>query len=123
MVAQPGDWVIKGIDGEFYPCKSEIFDATYEPVSEYTTKGERVMNGKARTVIEFSLVIALTVLLLSLAACFTGCSNSNARYKQPKPRPGMHALDHIWMDEDKAIQRSEHNATHPPKNLYDRLTR
>ncbi len=31
MVAQPGDWVIKGVKGEFYPCKPEIFEATYEP--------------------------------------------------------------------------------------------
>jgi hypothetical protein len=32
MVASPGDWVIKGVQGEFYPCKPDIFDATYEPV-------------------------------------------------------------------------------------------
>lgn len=31
MEAQPGDWVIRGIKGEFYPCKPDIFDATYEP--------------------------------------------------------------------------------------------
>ena len=29
--ADPGDWIIKGIKGEFYPCKPDIFDATYEP--------------------------------------------------------------------------------------------
>jgi hypothetical protein len=29
--AQPGDWIIKGVQDEFYPCKSAIFDATYEP--------------------------------------------------------------------------------------------
>ena len=34
MKASPGDWIIKGISGEFYPCKPDIFDATYEPVSE-----------------------------------------------------------------------------------------
>ena len=28
--ADPGDWIIKGWDGEFYPCKPEIFEATYE---------------------------------------------------------------------------------------------
>ena len=27
-----GDWIIKGIKGEFYPCKLDIFEATYEPV-------------------------------------------------------------------------------------------
>lgn len=32
MLAAPGDWIIKGIKGEFYPCKPDIFEATYEPV-------------------------------------------------------------------------------------------
>lgn len=27
-----GDWIIKGIKGEFYPCKKDIFEATYEQV-------------------------------------------------------------------------------------------
>lgn len=34
MSASPGDWIIKGVAGEFYPCKPEIFAATYEPVEE-----------------------------------------------------------------------------------------
>ena len=32
MQVKIGDWVIKGVAGEFYPCKSDIFDATYESV-------------------------------------------------------------------------------------------
>ena len=28
--ADPGDWIIRGIAGEFYPCKPDIFEATYE---------------------------------------------------------------------------------------------
>jgi hypothetical protein len=28
--ASPGDWIIKGVRGEFYPCKPDIFEATYE---------------------------------------------------------------------------------------------
>lgn len=32
MRADLGDWIIKGVKGEFYPCKPEIFDATYEVV-------------------------------------------------------------------------------------------
>lgn len=32
MRADVGDWIIKGVKGEFYPCKSDIFEATYEPV-------------------------------------------------------------------------------------------
>lgn len=30
MCADIGDWIIKGIKGEFYPCKPDIFYATYE---------------------------------------------------------------------------------------------
>ncbi|KHQ51108.1 hypothetical protein [Mameliella alba] len=32
MKALPGDWIIKGVKGEFYPCKNDIFERTYEPV-------------------------------------------------------------------------------------------
>ncbi len=31
MLAQPGDWIIRGVKGELYPCKPDIFAATYEP--------------------------------------------------------------------------------------------
>lgn len=34
MSATPGDWIIRGVKGECYPCKPEIFEATYEPVQE-----------------------------------------------------------------------------------------
>ena len=29
-----GDWIIKGVNGEFYPCKPDIFLKTYEPVEK-----------------------------------------------------------------------------------------
>jgi len=31
-----GDWIIRGVNGEFYPCKPNIFDATYEKVEHET---------------------------------------------------------------------------------------
>ena len=34
MKAMPGDYIIKGIQGEVYPCKPDIFEATYEVVNE-----------------------------------------------------------------------------------------
>ena len=34
MEASSGDWVIKGVKGEVYPCKPDIFEATYEAVNE-----------------------------------------------------------------------------------------
>jgi hypothetical protein len=30
MIANRGDWIIRGVKGELYPCKPDIFDATYE---------------------------------------------------------------------------------------------
>ena len=30
----PRDWIIRGVAGEYYPCKPDIFEATYEPVEE-----------------------------------------------------------------------------------------
>lgn len=32
MSAKPGDWIIRDVQGEFYPCKPDIFAATYDPV-------------------------------------------------------------------------------------------
>ncbi len=32
MGVTKSDWIIKGVKGEFYPCKSDIFEATYEEV-------------------------------------------------------------------------------------------
>jgi hypothetical protein len=31
MRADPDDWIIRGVKGEIYPCKPDIFAATYEP--------------------------------------------------------------------------------------------
>ena len=32
MKASPGDYIIRGVQGEFYPCKPDIFEATYESI-------------------------------------------------------------------------------------------
>ena len=34
MMAQPGDFIITGVKGERYPCKPDIFHATYDPVDD-----------------------------------------------------------------------------------------
>jgi hypothetical protein len=33
LTAQLGDWIIKGVKSEFYPCKPDIFAETYEPAN------------------------------------------------------------------------------------------
>jgi hypothetical protein len=32
MTAKPGDWIIRGVEGEIYPCRASVFEKTYEPV-------------------------------------------------------------------------------------------
>lgn len=34
MQAESGDWIIKGLKGEYYPCKDDIFRQSYEPVDK-----------------------------------------------------------------------------------------
>lgn len=34
MKADLNDWIIKGVKGEFYPCKPDIFEKTYEPADQ-----------------------------------------------------------------------------------------
>lgn len=34
MTISKGDYVVNGVDGDFYPCKPDIFEKTYEPVKE-----------------------------------------------------------------------------------------
>lgn len=34
MIARAGDYIIKGVNGEIYPCKADIFEKTYEIVDE-----------------------------------------------------------------------------------------
>lgn len=46
MRANPGDWIIKGVEGEFYPCRGDIFEQTYEKV-ETAPDGSTVYEEKA----------------------------------------------------------------------------
>ena len=41
MTAGPKDWIIRGVKGEFYPCKPDIFEATYEPMDAEPAGGPR----------------------------------------------------------------------------------
>jgi hypothetical protein len=39
MTATPGDWIIRGVKGELYPCKPDVFEATYEAVPNPSSGG------------------------------------------------------------------------------------
>lgn len=50
MRAEPGDWVIRGVKGELYPCKPDIFEATYEaataPSQDVTERAAAVLQAR-----------------------------------------------------------------------------
>lgn len=45
MTAVKGDWIIKGVKGEFYPCKPDVFALTYEPHDPLPAEQPRVEGG------------------------------------------------------------------------------
>jgi hypothetical protein len=40
LTVAPGDWIIRGVKGELYPCKPDIFAATYEPADPPPAAGK-----------------------------------------------------------------------------------
>lgn len=40
MMAKVNDWVIRGVKGEFYPCKNDIFEESYDRIGSYYKSGE-----------------------------------------------------------------------------------
>jgi hypothetical protein len=40
-LAKHGDWIIKGVKGEFYPCKPDIFTATYDEAVSFDERLQR----------------------------------------------------------------------------------
>jgi len=47
-VASPGDYIIRGVAGEFYPCKPDIFAATYKPVESPVAPPQAVLSPEDR---------------------------------------------------------------------------
>jgi len=43
MTAKPGNYIIKGVAGEFYPCKPDIFEATYISEEEYQKEKAKII--------------------------------------------------------------------------------
>ena len=54
FVVTPGDWIITGIKGERYPCKNDIFQATYELVEEASKRCKRTAKRRRKKIIEKS---------------------------------------------------------------------
>lgn len=67
MSASVGDWVIRGIKGEFYPCKPDIFAETYESAE--------VQPAMARVALPLGCVVHINGIPLRLAADSIGCTH------------------------------------------------
>lgn len=58
-----GDWIIRGVNGELYQCKPDIFEATYEPVVETGMSYTRHLAA--------NLKVAVRCLVLAIFSCPT----------------------------------------------------
>lgn len=52
----PGDMVIKGVKGEFYPCKPDIFKMTYEPVDDWEYPNDCIYCGCPESELDYDIV-------------------------------------------------------------------
>ena len=71
MIGHEGDWLITGVKGEQYPCKDEIFQATYEPADAPTVESSRIAELEAKLRIyddDFSTVIDQSSYIADLEA-------------------------------------------------------
>lgn len=47
VLVQTGDWIIRGVQGEFYPCRTDVFEATYEPADVRMAPDEHYACGQS----------------------------------------------------------------------------
>lgn len=68
MIARPGDWIIRGVKGELYPCKPDIFAASYMPASREADATGKPAITRAEADASLSAAPAPRVTLESLEA-------------------------------------------------------
>lgn len=96
-VVSPGDWIIKGVKGEFYPCKPDIFAATYDPAAlSLPTQAEPVAQLIPMTESE------RTDMACAVAQISTGCSVRNVA-----------ALAIEWTEQRYGISSKEQTTPQP----------
>ncbi|TXN38991.1 hypothetical protein FV232_01015 [Methylobacterium sp. WL30] len=62
MIARPGDWIIRGVEGEIYPCRDSVFQATYA-VASAAPDGSgtpAITRGEADAIVEASTAPRVT---------------------------------------------------------------
>lgn len=66
--ASIGDWIIRGVKGEIYPCKPDIFEMTYEPVEDKQTFYKR-MNKRHKHIYTEKITGKLTERISEISNC------------------------------------------------------
>lgn len=76
MQADVGDWIIRGVKGEVYPCKPDIFAATYEPADSVSLNenGVEVVAALIRESSDLLVDQSIEVATAVLTAYFKGAS-------------------------------------------------
>lgn len=68
MNASPGDWIIRGVEGEIYPCRDSVFQATYMPASRQAEASGRPAITRAEADASLSAAPAPRVTIESMEA-------------------------------------------------------
>jgi hypothetical protein len=110
VLVRTGDWIIRGVQGEFYPCRTDVFDATYEPVGpddggmapeEHYRRGLKLLTDaeRSRSLCDYGNAHATAgVAQAHFTAATTGTGmraiEAMTQSAQPGRDPGITARDH-----------------------------
>jgi hypothetical protein len=87
-IANPNDWIIKGVKGEFYPCKPDIFELTYELLKEECPCKEPVLDNIGKKIIAELYGTDKSAVKLNKSCFLTFAQIDNFCHKlQPTPEP------------------------------------
>ena len=114
MSAQPGDMIIMGVKGEIYPCKKDIFEATYEPVEPVEQPRTQTYGARA---VESSLGPGSDIVescKASFAAEIDGMRKVWENSQDPEiRRMAMVAIEHIQTAQMWAVKVITAKPAHP----------
>lgn len=94
MIASHGDYIIKGIKGEFYPCKPDVFRATYD---DYYTEEDEACDDEDCEGVDFGT--ALMLMKTGEKMCREGWNGKNIFIALKEPEPGSDMThSYIYID-------------------------
>ena len=94
MIASHGDYIIKGIKGEFYPCKPDVFRATYD---DYYNEEDEACDDEDCEGVDFGT--ALMLMKTGEKMCREGWNGKNIFIALKEPEPGSDmTYPYIYID-------------------------